>query len=199
MTSNQFFDAIKNDVIEDMKRTQILASLTASQAYLESGGGSSKLAKSPNNNLFGMKGTYNGQSVTFNTKEYVNGKYITVKAIFRKYPSWRESIADHSNLFLRMTRYKNLIGCTDYNKACENVQSDGYATAPDYAEKLKKVIRQFELYKWDSEVVEPDEELDNAVDVFARRVIDGKFGYGHDTRSLRIYELIRQRVNDILK
>lgn len=43
-----------------------------------------------------------------------------------------------------------------------------------------------------------DEELDNAITVIAKRVIAGKFGVGHDNRMLRIYELIRQRVNDIM-
>lgn len=196
MTSKQFFDTIKPMVIDDMKRSQILASLTAAQAYKESGSGNSKLS-SKDNNIFGMKGTYNGQSVTYNTKEYVNGKYITVKAVFRKYPSWAESIRDHSDLFLRLPRYKNLIGERDYKKACEKVKADGYATDPNYDIELIQLIEQFKLYEWDN--IEPDPELDAAVDVIARRVIDGRFGYGHDTRSLRIYELIRQRVNDILK
>lgn len=196
MTSKQFFETIKPLVIDDMKRSQILASLTAAQAYIESGAGSSKLTVK-DNNLFGMKGTYNGQSATYNTKEYVNGKYITVKAVFRKYPSWADSIRDHSDLFLRLPRYKNLIGERDYKMACQLVHMDGYATAPDYTQTLIKCIETFKLYEWDN--FEPDPELDAAVDVIARRVIDGRFGYGHDTRSLRIYELIRQRVNDILK
>lgn len=196
MTSKQFFETIKPMVIDDMKRSQILASLTAAQAYIESGAGSSKLAAT-DNNLFGMKGTYNGQSATYNTKEYVNGKYITVKAVFRKYPSWADSIRDHSDLFLRLARYKNLIGERDYKRACEKVKADGYATSPTYTETLIKCIETYKLYEWDN--FEPDPELDAAVDVIARRVIDGRFGYGHDTRSLRIYELIRQRVNDILK
>ena len=196
MTSKKFFETIKPMVIDDMKRSGILASLTAAQAYKESGSGNSMLS-AKDNNIFGMKGNYNGQSVTYNTKEFVNGKYITVKAVFRKYPSWAESIRDHSDLFLRLARYKNLIGERDYKRACEKVQADGYATAPDYAKGLIQVIEQFKLYEWDN--FEPDPELDAAVDVIARRVIDGRFGYGHDTRSLRIYELIRLRVNDILK
>lgn len=44
-----------------------------------------------------------------------------------------------------------------------------------------------------------DQELDNAVEVFAQRVIAGKFGQGHNTRKEKIYKLIKQRVNDILK
>lgn len=196
MTSQQFFERIRDDVILNMKESGILASLTAAQAYIESGAGGSGLTQKANN-LFGMKGSYNGQSVFMNTKEYVNGKYITVKAQFRKYPDWAASIKDHSDLFLRLARYANLRGEKDYKKACELVQKDGYATSPTYAQTLIKTIEQYKLYEWDN--IAPDPELDAAVDVIARRVIDGRFGYGHDTRSLRIYELIRQRVNDILK
>ena len=199
MTSNEFLSIIKEYVIEDMKRSGILASLTAAQALLESSSGSSKLAQAPNHNLFGIKGNYNGQSVCMNTKEYVQGRYVTVKAYFKKYPSWYESIRDHSDMFNRLARYKNLRGEKDYKTACKNVQLDGYATAPNYAASLINVIEKFKLYQWDSEQpVEADAELNQAVDVIARRVIDGRFGYGHDNRSFQIYELIRQRVNDII-
>lgn len=198
MTSAEFFLIIKDEVIKDMQRSGVLASLTAAQAYLESNSGNSKLAQAPNYNLFGIKGNYNGQSVLMNTKEHVNGQYITVKAAFRKYPSWAESIRDHSDLFLRLKRYENLIGEKDYKEACRKVQADGYATAPTYAASLIRVIEQYKLYEWDKDIA-PDPELDAAVDVIARRVIDGKFGYGHDNRALAIYELIRQRVNAIIK
>ena len=198
-TSEAFLSLIKNDVIADMKRSGILASLTAAQALLESNNGNSKLSAPPNYNLFGIKGNYNGQSVCMNTTEYVQGKYVTVKAYFKKYPSWLESIRDHSDMFNRLARYKNLRGEKDYKTACKNVELDGYATEPNYAESLINVIQKFKLYQWDSEQpVEADEELDQAVDIIARRVIDGRFGNGHDNRSFQIYELIRQRVNDII-
>ena len=199
MTSQQFFECIRDDVINNMKESGILASLTAAQAYIESGVGSSKLSQPPNNNLFGMKGAFNGQSVYMNTKEYVNGKYITVKAQFRKYPCWAASIKDHSDLFIRLKRYENLRGEKNYKQACIKVQKDGYATSPSYSDTLIKTIEQYDLFTWDDIVIDPDPELDEAVDVFARRVIEGRFGFGHDNRSLRIYELIRKRVNDILK
>ena len=44
----------------------------------------------------------------------------------------------------------------------------------------------------------PDLELDAAVEIIARRVIAGRFGVGHDNRMVKIYDLIRQRVNDII-
>ena len=152
-TPESFLAAIKDDVIADMKKTGILASLTAAQALIESGRGNSTLAAKPNNNLFGIKGTYNGSYVMMNTREWNGKAYVTVKAKFRKYPSWKESIADHSALFNRYARYKNLRGCTDYKLACKYVKDDGYATSPTYTETLITVIERYGLYKWDSESV----------------------------------------------
>ena len=151
-TANSFLAAIKPYVIEDMKKSGILASLTASQALLESNKGNSGLAVK-GNNLFGIKGTYNGQSVKMETTEYYGGKPFRVYADFRKYPSWAESIADHSALFNRADRYKNLRGCTDWIKATIYVKQDGYATSPTYTESLQNVIQKYKLMEWDDEVL----------------------------------------------
>lgn len=94
MTDQEFLNKIKPDVIQDMHDSGILASLTAAQAFIESNKGGSKLSQEPNNNLFGIKGSYNGSYVTMKTKEYVNGKYIVVDAAFKKYPNWLASIKD---------------------------------------------------------------------------------------------------------
>lgn len=150
MTYNalQFFEKIKPIVIADANKTGILASLTAAQAMIESNKGNSGLALKANN-LFGIKGTYNGQSIKMLTTEYINGVPQKVYANFRKYPSWAESVADHSDLFLRVSRYANLRGCKDYKRACINVQADGYATSPTYADTLIKTIETYKLYTWD--------------------------------------------------
>ena len=198
MTDKEFFNRIKDDVIRDMKQSGILASLTAAQGFIESASGNSGLTIKANN-LFGMKGSYQGSFVTMKTKEFINGKYVVVDASFRKYPDWAASIKDHSDLFLRASRYKNLIGEKDYKKACKNVQADGYATSPTYADTLIRTIERYKLYEWDQMEPEPeDEELKAAVDVIAHRVIDGKFGYGHDLRASSIYALVRARVNELL-
>ena len=148
-TDKQFLETIKPMVIADMKNTRILASLTAAQAFIESNKGNSGLTTKANN-LFGMKGTYNGAYVTMKTKEFVGGKYITVDAKFRKYPSWAESIADHSALFNRLSRYQNLRGETNYKNACINVQKDGYATSPTYSSTLISCIEKYSLFTWDT-------------------------------------------------
>lgn len=135
-----------------MQETKILASLTAAQAFIESNKGNSGLTTSCCN-LFGIKGTYNGQSGMFWTTEYYNGVATRVRAAFRKYPSWQESIKDHSDLFNRLARYKNLRGETNYIRACQNVQKDGYATSPSYANTLINTINKYQLYNWDNEVL----------------------------------------------
>lgn len=147
-TDKAFFEKIKPYVIEDMKKTGILASLTAAQAFIESNKGNSGLTQKANN-LFGIKGTYDGECVKMLTTEYYNGVPCRVYANFRKYPSWAESIADHSSLFNRLNRYKNLRGEKDYVKACKNVQADGYATSPTYASTLINTINKYRLYEWD--------------------------------------------------
>ena len=147
-TPGLFISAIEKTIKDDMKSNGILASLSAAQAYLESGYGNSKLTKEANN-LFGIKGFYNGNSVTMTTQEYIGGRWVTQKDIFRKYPSWKESVADHSDLFNTLSRYTNLRNLTNYRAACTYVREDGYATDPMYTVKLISVIKKNELNKWD--------------------------------------------------
>ena len=130
----------------DMKKTKILASLTIAQAILESGWGTSALARK-SNNLFGIKGS----GKNYKTFEYINGKRVDIVDSFKVYPDWETSVTDHSGLFLRLSRYQNLIGERDYKKACRKVYEDGYATAPNYAEALIRIIEQYKLYEHDYE------------------------------------------------
>lgn len=140
---------------KDMQETQILASLTMAQCICESGWGQSGLTK-VSNNYFGMKGSYNGESVMYPTKEFVDGKYISINAEFKKYPSIEASLKDHSNLFHRLSRYHNLIGCYDYKEACKRVKEDGYATSPTYTETLIKLIEDYDLTRFDSLLSTPE-------------------------------------------
>lgn len=178
----QFFEIIKPMVIADMQKTGILASLTAAQAMIESSKGNSGLTVKANN-LFGIKGKYNGQSIRMLTTEYIDGKPQKVYADFRKYPSWAESIADHSGLFLRSQRYANLRGCKDYKQACVFIQADGYATSPTYGHTLQKTIETYQLYTWDGLDVKP---TGNLYGVPVKNVKKGS--KGNDVRWLQ-YEL----------
>ena len=151
---SHFLSAIKQGAMDGAKEG-VLPSITAAQAILESGWGSSELAKAPNNNLFGIKDSedWNGESVTVLTQEYVNGDYITVNAAFRKYASWDDSVVDHAKFFTstewRKNNYRKVVNETDYRIAAQELKNAGYATDPGYAGKLISLIEAYKLYEWD--------------------------------------------------
>ena len=153
MTINKFVETIAPFVMLESTLSHILPSVTLSQAIIESKHGESGLTKKANN-LFGIKGSYKGQSVTMMTTEYIGDHYVKVPAKFRKYPNWWESISDHSYLLVSAKRYANIPGCDDYIKACQNLQADGYATAPDYAQTLISYITKYDLTRFDKKRIE---------------------------------------------
>lgn len=132
----------------------ILPSITLAQAILESDWGSSKLA-SKYYNLFGVKAQDNTtKSVYLNTQEFVNGRYVTIKARFQVYRDWNESLADHAKLLAYGTKwnpqqYKDVIAADNYLQAADGLQQDGYATDPTYTKKLIAIIKQYKLYQYD--------------------------------------------------
>ncbi|CCI82066.1 glycoside hydrolase family 73 protein [Lactobacillus hominis] len=145
-----FLNQIKAGALAS-KAKGVLPSITAAQAIIESGWGTSKLS-TLGNNLFGIKGSYNGQSITFPTSEYAPGRgYYTINAAFRKYPSWSASVEDHANFFIDNPRYHNILGKTDYHEVARLIQQDGYATAPNYAAQLINAIDTYGLAAWDHE------------------------------------------------
>ena len=150
-----FLSAIKQGAMDGAKEG-ILPSITAAQAILESGWGSSELAKAPNNNLFGIKDSedWRGEIVTVPTQEYLNGDYITVNAAFRKYASWNDSVVDHAKFFTstewRKDNYRKVVNETDYRIAAQELKNAGYATDPSYPGKLIRLIEAYKLYEWDA-------------------------------------------------
>ncbi|MGI1832973.1 phage tail protein [Bacillus altitudinis] len=132
------------------KKYNVLASLVIAQGCLESGFGASDLSQQAYN-LFGVKGTYNGKYVLMWTKEQdKNGNETRVKARFRKYPSYAESLADLGSLYTRLSRYKDVVGEKDYQKATAAVAKGGYATDINYATKLNSIIFTYKLTQYDN-------------------------------------------------
>ena len=152
---SHFLSAIKQGAMDGAKEG-VLPSITAAQAILESGWGSSELAKAPNNNLFGIKDSedWNGEIVTVPTQEYVNGDYIKINAAFRKYTSWNDSVVDHAKFFTstewRKNNYRKVVNETDYRIAAQELKNAGYATDPSYPRKLIRLIEAYKLYEWDA-------------------------------------------------
>lgn len=145
-----FIKRICRGAIEGWRKYKILPSVTMAQAIIESGWGDSGLT-AVSNNLFGIKANgWTGKTVDYPTREFVNGEYISVVDTFRAYDSLDESMADHGAFLAGQERYRNIIGVTDYKTVCRLLQSDGYATSPDYAETLVSVIKQYVLAAYDS-------------------------------------------------
>ena len=131
----------------------ILPSVTLAQAILESDWGQSELA-SKYHNLFGVKGTAQQQTAIMSTKEFQHGKWVTVRARFRVYPSDQAAMRDHALLFVNGTswnrrQYAAVVAAQDYHTAARALQQAGYATDPKYASKLVSVIQQYKLTQYD--------------------------------------------------
>lgn len=120
------------------------ASITISQAALESNWGNSPLAEDPANNLFGIK----GEGVEMPTTEYVEGIPRLTMESFKKYPSWAKSIEDHADL-LTSDRYAQLHDMKPSDWP-EGLQRLGYATDPRYAQKLHTIINKHDLGRLDA-------------------------------------------------
>lgn len=138
MTKEQFIDQILPGAVEGYKRYSILPSLVLAQAVLESGWGKHHIQ----NNLFGIKATpsWDGKVAEAWTTEYINGIPRKVKALFRAYDSFADSVKDHSKLLGGLSRYKKVREAKGYKEACYAVKEAGYATDPGYAGKLIEII-----------------------------------------------------------
>ena len=122
-----------------------------------------------------------------------------MKARFRKYGSAAEGIEGYYKFLSGYKRYHNLIGDTDYARACELIRQDGWATSLKYSENLKKLIKQYGLTAYDNRVIG-----DKGIDAVAREGMDGKWGSGCERREKLTaagydYRAVQDRVNEILK
>ena len=148
---DEYIDKYKNIAIDHMKRHKIPASITLAQGLLESGAGNSELARKSNNH-FGIKchSDWKGERV-YHADDKPND-------CFRKYKKVEDSYEDHS-LFLKRQRYQLLfkLNITDYRGWARGLQECGYATDKAYANKLIKLIEDYELYQHDKEKKEKEE------------------------------------------
>lgn len=146
-----FINSIKYGAIEGYKKYKILPSLTIAQAILESGWGKLSIG----NNIFGIKAnaSWTGKIQTVKTHEYVNGAKIYVTVNFRDYDSIFESLEDRFKL-LSSSRYKKVVQAKGYKEAANEIYKAGYATDPQYPQKLIQIIEQNKFYEIDKEVLE---------------------------------------------
>lgn len=130
------------------RSTGIPAKYMLGQAALESGWGKRQIVAAdgtPSNNLFGIKATggWGGRVVEAATTEYVNG--VPQKKIekFRAYDSYADSFRDYAQLLRSNPRYQNVLAnAQDVKGFAQGLQRAGYATDPNYAAKLTRIIQQ---------------------------------------------------------
>lgn len=131
--------------VEHMKVYRVPASITLAQGLLESGAGQSVLARKSNNH-FGIKCHSDWRGGKVYHDDDLRGE------CFRKYRKVEDSYVDHSKFLAERSRYSVLfeLNIKDYKGWAKGLQKCGYATDRAYANKLIKVIEDYELYRFDS-------------------------------------------------
>ena len=164
MTPKEFIKQYKPFALETERKTGISHLFILAQAALESGWGERTFG----NMLFGIKARpetpadkkqllrttevlSSANAVfpkIFSIKKRADGKYTySVLDWFRKYETQEECFTDHAQFFFINKRYaKALLVRSDPYKFAEEVAKAGYATAPNYADSLKKIIKKLESY-----------------------------------------------------
>lgn len=117
------------------------------QAALETGWGSS--VKS--NAYFGIKGkSPTGKSTTLATHEVIGGKTVKIDDAFRAYESLDEAADDYGRFLNENPRYiKCFAHKDDPEEFVAELAAAGYATDPNYANKLTSIIRRYDLANYD--------------------------------------------------
>lgn len=137
---NRYIEQYAGIALQNQRNFGIPASITLAQGLLESGAGQSRLATGANNH-FGIKchRAWRG-SRTFHNDDRPN-------ECFRAYDRVEDSFKDHGQ-FLQQPRYRSLqrLEPTDYKGWARGLQKAGYATDRGYANKLIKIIEDYQLY-----------------------------------------------------
>lgn len=123
------------------------AVLILAQAALETGWGKHQATAadgSASHNLFGIKAgeSWNGAVAPSPTREFVAGRWLAANEPFRAYGSHSEAFADHARLIGQSPRYAAVRNADSPEAAARALQNCGYASDPDYADKLIAIMRQ---------------------------------------------------------
>ena len=139
----QYIDQYKDIAIEQMMRWKVPASITLAQGIFESSAGQSELTRRGNNH-FGIKcHGWKGARV-YHDDDARN-------ECFRAYDTAFDSFEDHSRFLASNTRYQDLfrLKITDYKGWARGLRKAGYATNPQYADRLINIIQLYKLYEYD--------------------------------------------------
>lgn len=153
MEKREFIDKVSKIIINENKKRNypLFTSVVLAQACLETGYGKSQLMMKANA-IFGIKASKNWTGKVYNSKTkecYNNYTYTEINACFRAYNSLEESIADYFDLICKTERYRKAL-VTDTAKECITaIKNGGYATDPQYINKIMNIIENNNFYKYD--------------------------------------------------
>ncbi len=128
-------------------------SYLVAQAALETGWGKSIIRDSDgssSHNLFGIKaaGNWQGDSARALTTEYKGGQAVKEAAKFRSYDSFQDSFNDYVSFLQNNDRYDDALDATANPKQfVRELQQAGYATDPQYANKVAQIAKQMQTYQ----------------------------------------------------
>jgi len=141
-----FINKLGSEAEAASRSTGIPAKFMLGQAALESGWGKRQIIGadgSPSHNLFGIKAGpgWKGKVVEATTTEYVDGVPRRKVEKFRAYDSYADSFRDYARLMRDNPRYENVLAnARDVKGFAQGLQRAGYATDPQYAAKLTRII-----------------------------------------------------------
>ncbi len=160
-TVQQYFMRVIGSLARyDYYNTDVLASVTLSQAVYESGWARYALPAG-GKNLFGIKAYSTWSGKVFDQNEVVlygsydeflltkGQSYINTVSAWRAYSTWGESVSGHSSLFINESKYAAVIGETDYSKAANAIVDAGYCDDSGYAKTVIRLIEQYGMTEYD--------------------------------------------------
>lgn len=145
---NNLAPLVVNEYIRRKGQKRLYPSTVLAMAALESG------YNLKAETLFGIK----GDGIILDTTEYIDGEYVNVKDSFKSYPSLAASVQGLYDL-MQWDNYDKATSCTDYEEECRMVQACGYATDPNYSDKLISIVNSYQLTMFNN-IEEPTEETE---------------------------------------
>ena len=136
---NNLAPIVVNEYIRRKGQKRLFPSTVLAMAALESGYNLNA------ETLFGIK----GEGQVLDTTEYIDGKYVNVKDSFKLYPSISASVQGLYDL-MQIERYHPACECEDWEEECRQIQKCGYATDPNYSDKLISIVNSYQLTMFNS-------------------------------------------------
>lgn len=146
MTPDDFIAAVGPAARASAIASKIPASFVVAEGALESGWGGSQLCTEAFN-LFGVKAdpSWSGAIFVLRTREYLDGQWTMAQAKWRKYTDWLGSIQDHASFLLSNPRYQPAFAYTSGTTFAMAIAAAGYATDPQYGQKIVSIIKGHNL------------------------------------------------------